>query len=196
MGRQTLKRRCKAEEVMQGSARAEEKRGNFLQLPVKEESFEGSSPGASGAERGFHGLKSWYHREGSQTLGMGLLGSGATLPRRFLKRGVKRRGFQPWYAEGQESLGEGHAEHGSRSTWDMSRDAAPGRERRWGGVEGQERKSVRDFNRFLATARGEDPKIRENLRMKGEEASHELLRSVADNTLKSTKTTRADLTRE
>jgi len=46
MGRQTLKRRCKAEEVMQESARAEEREGNFLQLPVKEKSFEGSSPQA------------------------------------------------------------------------------------------------------------------------------------------------------
>jgi len=41
MGRETLKRRCKAEEVMQGSARAEAKEGNFLWIPVKEKSFEG-----------------------------------------------------------------------------------------------------------------------------------------------------------
>jgi hypothetical protein len=41
MGRKTLKRRCKAEEVMQGSARAEARRGNFPDLPVKEKSFEG-----------------------------------------------------------------------------------------------------------------------------------------------------------
>jgi hypothetical protein len=52
-----LERRLEADEVSEGSARAERWDGNVSPIAVKEESFERGSPGALGAERGFQGFR-------------------------------------------------------------------------------------------------------------------------------------------
>jgi hypothetical protein len=54
-GRKPLKRRCKAEQVLQRSAGAERVLGNGDSITGEEESSEGRSPGAWEAERGFRG---------------------------------------------------------------------------------------------------------------------------------------------
>jgi len=55
-GRKPLKRRPEAVRVSGGNARAEREAGNGFPITGGEESSEGRSPRASGAERGFHGL--------------------------------------------------------------------------------------------------------------------------------------------
>jgi len=58
MGDKPLRRRFKAEEVLEESAGTERKRGNSFSIILEEESTEGQSPNAWGAERGFQGSRS------------------------------------------------------------------------------------------------------------------------------------------
>jgi hypothetical protein len=63
-------------------------------IPVEEKSFEGESPRALGAGRGFRGLGNRKaRREGSQTLGMGLLEAEAKATRRCVERRGEKKGF-------------------------------------------------------------------------------------------------------
>jgi hypothetical protein len=56
-GESRSRRRPEADEVSGESARAERKGGNAFSIAVEEQSFEGLSPRAWEAEKGFQGLK-------------------------------------------------------------------------------------------------------------------------------------------
>jgi len=71
------------------------KRGSDHQ---EEESFEGETPRALRVERDLQGSGGASRREGSQTLGAGLLGSEARFP--DASQGAKRRAFGSGNAEG------------------------------------------------------------------------------------------------
>jgi len=78
-----------------------------------------------GAERGTQGIRNEGHREGSQTLRMGLPARKAKVAGRFLERGSEEEGFLILKnAEGAESLSEELIEDGSWSAGDIGRRAA------------------------------------------------------------------------
>jgi len=80
---------------MQESARAERGEETFFNSLGRRKALKGKAQERRELKEASTGWKADIsHREGSQTLRVGLLGSGAILPRRFLKRGVKRRVFQ------------------------------------------------------------------------------------------------------
>jgi len=62
-------RRSKAGKVLEESAGTKGEKGNLFSDSQVEESSEGRSPRALGAERGFLGTRDEKLREGSQTLG-------------------------------------------------------------------------------------------------------------------------------
>jgi hypothetical protein len=70
-----LEHRCEAAEVSQKSARTERVGGNSFPTKASEKHFVGGSPRAWEVEIGLLGGSGEYHREGSQTLWVGLLGS-------------------------------------------------------------------------------------------------------------------------
>lgn len=77
-------------EVFLESARTKEEMGNdFLDI-FSEKSSEGRTPRVWEAERGFRGYISSHHREGSQTLRVGLLKEEANFLRRFREGAQKR----------------------------------------------------------------------------------------------------------